>query len=162
RTSMLWMVPFQMIVLGVVGVLFFSRTIRPGAHSDKKIDSIGKRAGDATTPEPTVHLPPQREAMTLQGVGSRAARLVTSGSDSSGEMTQEKGLQEVATMSECYIDFDLHVARGGAVTANSSEGQATAQISTKAANSVGLALSLIDQRQANAELLKQFGQELYD
>ena len=59
RASMLWMVPFHIIVLGVVGISVFSRTIRPGANSNKKSKSIGNLARDATKPEPTGEPPPR-------------------------------------------------------------------------------------------------------
>lgn len=69
---------------------------------------------------------------------------------------------EFKDVSERYIDFDLHVAPSGRVTANSPEGQASADISVEVPNSIRLSLGLIENRQTNADLLKQLGQELYD
>ena len=63
---------------------------------------------------------------------------------------------------EQYIDFDLHIAPNGHAVASSAEGQATAQISLEVSNSMELVLNLIQARQANAKLLKQVGEELYD
>jgi hypothetical protein len=162
RASMLWMIPFHIIVLGVVAILFSTRAIRPGTNPDKNLKSIEKFVSDATESEQTGHPPPQVGAVMLQPAGPGGANVIMPGSDSSGGVTQERGLLEAAAMWERYIDFDLHVARGGTVTANSPEGDATAQISATVPNSVGLTLSLIEERQTNTELLKQFGQELYN
>jgi serine/threonine protein kinase len=77
---------------------------------------------------------------------------------------REKSVLEVCTeekMTEEYVDFDLHIAPNGHATANSPEGQATADISTQVPNAIRLSLNLIEKRQTNADLLKQVGQELY-
>jgi CHAT domain-containing protein len=65
-------------------------------------------------------------------------------------------------MSEHYLDFDLHIALNGHAIANSPEGQATADIPTQVPNSIRLSLNLIEKRAADADLLKQVGQALYD
>ncbi len=62
---------------------------------------------------------------------------------------------------EQYIDFDLHIAPNGHAVANSPEGQATANISTELPNHIRLSLKLIEKRAADADLLKDVGQELY-
>ena len=66
------------------------------------------------------------------------------------------------SMSEHYVDFDLHIAPDGHVTATSSQGQVTANISTQTPNVIQLSLNLIENRQTNANLLKQVGQEFYN
>jgi len=63
---------------------------------------------------------------------------------------------------ELYCDFDLHIAPDGHVTANSSQGQATSNISIQVPNAMWLALNLIEKRQTDTALLKQVGQALYD
>jgi len=71
-------------------------------------------------------------------------------------------LEDRETMSEHYVDFDLHIAPDGHAVASSSEGQATAKISLDVPNTIELALSLIEAQQTNAKLLKQVGQAFYD
>lgn len=75
---------------------------------------------------------------------------------------EETTSQEGNTMSETYVDFDLHVAPNGHVVVNSPEGQAKADISTELPNNIRLALNLIAKRQTNDALLKEFGEELYN
>src|SRR5262249_12254765 len=67
-----------------------------------------------------------------------------------------------ASVSEQYIDFDLHIAPNGHAIANSPEGQATADISIQIPNAIRLSLNLIEKRAGDADLLKQVGQELYN
>jgi small GTP-binding protein len=74
----------------------------------------------------------------------------------------EQNLEEDHDMPEHYVDFDLHIAPDGRATANSPEGQATADISTQVPNAIRLSLNLIENCQTNAELLKQVGQAFYD
>jgi|GEM_PF-2342153 len=70
--------------------------------------------------------------------------------------------REVLRMSENYTDFDLHIASNGHVIASSSEGQATADISTIVPNSIRLSQTLIKRREVDANLLMEIGQELYE
>ena len=60
-----------------------------------------------------------------------------------------------------YVNFDLHIAPGGRVTAISCEGEVTADISTQTPNSIFLAMDLIEKDQTNAELLRDFGNDLF-
>jgi small GTP-binding protein len=69
--------------------------------------------------------------------------------------------QGAAAVSEAYIDFDLHIAPNGHAIASSPEGQATAEISTQLPDTIRLALSLIEKRATDANLLKHVGQQLY-
>ena len=69
---------------------------------------------------------------------------------------------EFNDLSERYVDFDLHIAPSGRVTANSPEGQATTDISVEVPISIRLSLSLIEKRETTADLLKQVGQALYE
>ena len=65
-------------------------------------------------------------------------------------------------MSENYIDFDLHIASDGHIIASSREGQATGHISTNLSGNIRLTLRLIEQRQTDADLLREVGIALYD
>ncbi len=62
---------------------------------------------------------------------------------------------------ESYVDFDLHISPQGHVIASSPEGQAEADILTQVPNQIRLSLKLIDKNQADADLLKEMGRELY-
>lgn len=65
-------------------------------------------------------------------------------------------------MMESYVDFELHVAPDGRAVARSEEGASPAtQISIQLPANIRLTLSLIEKDQTDAELLKSFGQELY-
>ncbi|MDY6783699.1 MAG: CHAT domain-containing protein [Cyanobacteriota bacterium] len=70
--------------------------------------------------------------------------------------------RKVETMPEEYIDFDLHIEASGHATASSLEGEASAHISTQVPSNIRLSLKLIEQRQTDAELLKEVGHLLYD
>ncbi len=72
--------------------------------------------------------------------------------------TSPKG---VAVMPEGYYDFDLHIASNGHVIAKSLEGEATADIVVQPPKAIQLSLKLIEQRQTDADLLKQVGESLY-
>lgn len=65
------------------------------------------------------------------------------------------------TLVEHYVDFDLHIAPDGHVTANSVQGQAIADISTDIPSNIRLSLKLIERRATDADLLKTVGLELY-
>ncbi len=64
-------------------------------------------------------------------------------------------------MSEQYVDFDLHIGPSGHATANSPQGEATADISIEIPSNIRLSLRLIERRAADADLLKDVGLELY-
>lgn len=65
-------------------------------------------------------------------------------------------------MIENYIDFDLHISPDGYAVANSVEGQASTKISTTVPNNIRLSLKLIENRAEDENLLKEFGQLLYN
>jgi len=65
-------------------------------------------------------------------------------------------------MPEKYIDFDLHIDPNGHALASSPEGQATAQITTQLPSNIRLSLKLIEQRQSDADLLKEVGLAMYE
>ena len=69
--------------------------------------------------------------------------------------------KEALSVSEHYIDFDLHIGPNGHAIANSPEGQKTADIPIQVPNAIKLSMNLIEKRQTNASLLKQIGEELY-
>ena len=79
------------------------------------------------------------------------------------DTTETKRMEKVEmTLTNRYVDFDLHIAPNGHAIASSVEGQAISDISTEPPNDIQLALQLIERRQANLGLLKQVGQSLYD
>jgi hypothetical protein len=75
---------------------------------------------------------------------------------------KEQNLEEDHDMPERYVDFDLHIAPNGHAVASSIEGQASAEIPTKVLKNIPLSLKLIEKRAADADLLKEVGQTLYD
>jgi hypothetical protein len=62
----------------------------------------------------------------------------------------------------CYVDFDLHIAPDGHAVASSIEGQAPAKIPIQVPKKIPLSLKLIEERAADADLLKEVGRALYD
>ncbi len=79
----------------------------------------------------------------------------------SGETNPLDAKEDVNKMREQYVDFELHIAPNGYATARSSEGEATVTILTTVASNIELSMNLIEKHQTNADLLKNFGQELY-
>lgn len=61
-----------------------------------------------------------------------------------------------------YVDFDLHVTSGGEVTANSSEGQASAMVATGIPAGIQALLARIEWYATDAAMLKQAGTLFYD
>ncbi|RCJ17031.1 hypothetical protein A6S26_31675 [Nostoc sp. ATCC 43529] len=74
------------------------------------------------------------------------------------EDTNDKSMN----ITESYINFDLHIAPDGHTVARSFEGEATARISTDIPDNIRLSSDLIKRRGEDEELLKSFGQELYN
>jgi len=66
------------------------------------------------------------------------------------------------TLSQSYHDFELHIAANGHTIASSPQGEIAAQISTQVPRTIELALKLIENRDTNPKLLKDFGKDLYD
>ena len=62
---------------------------------------------------------------------------------------------------ETYVDFDLSISPAGHAVASSPEGQAVADLPTVPPEDINLTLKLIELRQSTDELLKRFGQSLY-
>lgn len=69
---------------------------------------------------------------------------------------------KVEMNSERFIDFDLHVTSEGHITANSSEGQAVASVSTQVPDTIQATLCKIEKRETDANMLKELGQDIYD
>ena len=63
---------------------------------------------------------------------------------------------------ERYVDFELHIDPNGHAIARSNEGQATAKVSTHLSSNMRLSKRIIEKNEADEELLKDFGQELYN
>jgi small GTP-binding protein len=111
---------------------------------------------------------PLREALHLQWEHTLSRHDRTEAGDASRKAEVEKadltGLdtQEPGAMTETYTDFELHIAPGGRATANSGEGQVSADIRCTVPKDIQLTLKLIRKDQTDAELLKNLGQQLYD
>ena len=67
-----------------------------------------------------------------------------------------------ALVNEQYIDFDLQIAPNGHAVVRSVEGEASAKISTETPKDILLSRKLIEMRQTDETLIKQFGITLYD
>ena len=65
-------------------------------------------------------------------------------------------------MQENYVDFDLYIDAHGHVTATSPQGQVDEYIETQQPSSMRLSWRLIEQRQTDADLLKEVGCALYE
>lgn len=94
----------------------------------------------------------------LQSLSQKGA---SGGSKEVHEAKVTSGKKGKTTMTETYIDFELHIAPNGHAIASSPEGQAVSEISIEPPNDIQLALELIERRQTNLALLKQVGQSLY-
>jgi serine/threonine protein kinase len=140
----------------------------PYAEESRPVDRLVKRLADG------VPAPRLRNPQILECIGRIIQKATASNPkdryQTADEMVEDLGITlEYAKMKldkrkkmREYVDFDLHIAPDGHVTANSCEGQAIADISTEVLTSIDLALNLIEARQTNADLLKQLGQELYN
>lgn len=87
--------------------------------------------------------------------------LVSNNAFRKSEPQSEYARERPQSMTEEYIDFDLHIDPNGHIVANSPEGQVAADISIEVPNIIRLSATLIEKKAANSELLKQMGQELY-
>jgi hypothetical protein len=85
--------------------------------------------------------------------------------DAQGSRDSETSIPAVlskdGTMTDTYYDFELQIGRDGHVVARTPEGEAVADISIQPPEDIQLALELIENRTATAELLKRLGRSLY-
>ncbi|MCB0174035.1 MAG: CHAT domain-containing protein [Anaerolineae bacterium] len=76
-------------------------------------------------------------------------------------VVQNQGVHKMPAP-EKYADFELHIAPSGYAMAQSNQGQVTAEISIEIPDDIQSTVSAIEKRNTDQELLKRFGQELFD